>query len=107
MSKQSTRPAWQDPLAAFKGPPLVRDVDCDVCIVGAGIAGMTTAYMLAQAGRQVVVIDGNESPGGGETRFTSAHLASAMPNTITSEFWIGDNPLGDCLLTEPFKLENG
>jgi glycine/D-amino acid oxidase-like deaminating enzyme/nitrite reductase/ring-hydroxylating ferredoxin subunit len=78
MSKQSTKPAWQDPLAAFKGPPLVRDVDCDVCIVGAGIAGLTTAYMLAQAGRQVVVIDGNESPGGGEMRFTSAHLASAI-----------------------------
>jgi D-arabinonate dehydratase/D-galactarolactone cycloisomerase len=37
----------------------------------------------------------------------SAHLATAMPNTITSEHWIGDNPLGDCLLNEPMKLENG
>jgi glycine/D-amino acid oxidase-like deaminating enzyme/nitrite reductase/ring-hydroxylating ferredoxin subunit len=78
MSKLSTGPAWQDPLAAFKGPPLVRDMQCDVCVVGAGIAGLTTAYLLAQAGRQAVVIDGNESPGGGETRFTTAHLSSAI-----------------------------
>jgi glycine/D-amino acid oxidase-like deaminating enzyme/nitrite reductase/ring-hydroxylating ferredoxin subunit len=78
MSRQSTKPPWQDPLAAFKGPPLVRDLDCDVCVVGAGIAGLTTAYLLSQAGRHVVVIDGNESPGGGETRFTTAHLASAI-----------------------------
>lgn len=37
----------------------------------------------------------------------SAHLASAMPNTMTCEYWIGDNPLGNCLLKEPLRLENG
>ena len=26
---------------------LVEDATCDVCIVGAGIAGLTTAYLLA------------------------------------------------------------
>lgn len=37
----------------------------------------------------------------------SAHLATAMPNTITSEYWIGDNPLGNAILREPLRLENG
>lgn len=37
----------------------------------------------------------------------SAHLATAMPNTITSEYWFGDNPLGNCILEEGLKLENG
>lgn len=37
----------------------------------------------------------------------SAHLASAMPNTLTSEYWIGNNPLGDALLEEPLRLEGG
>jgi D-arabinonate dehydratase/D-galactarolactone cycloisomerase len=37
----------------------------------------------------------------------TAHLASAMPNTITSEYWIGDNPLGDRILEQPLRLENG
>ncbi len=36
----------------------------------------------------------------------SAHLATAMPNTITSEYWFGDNPLGNVILKEPLRLEN-
>ncbi len=35
----------------------------------------------------------------------SAHLATAMPNTITSEYWFGDNPLGNGILEEPLRLE--
>ena len=27
------------------------------------------------------------------------HLAAAMPNTMTSEYWIGDNPIGNAWLT--------
>jgi len=78
MSQHSTDPAWKDTLSDFKGPPLTGDITADVCVVGAGIAGLTTAYLLAETGRQVTVIDANESPGGGETRFTTAHLASAI-----------------------------
>ncbi len=37
----------------------------------------------------------------------SAHLATAMPNTLTSEYWIGDNPIGNAILREPLALENG
>ncbi|HXG70483.1 MAG TPA: FAD-dependent oxidoreductase, partial [Gemmatimonadaceae bacterium] len=52
--------------------PLDRDLRANVCVIGAGIAGMTTAYLLARAGRAVVVID--DGPvGGGETSRTTAH----------------------------------
>jgi D-arabinonate dehydratase/D-galactarolactone cycloisomerase len=37
----------------------------------------------------------------------TAHMASAMPNTLTSEYWIGDSPIGDCILESPLRLENG
>jgi len=47
----------------------------DVCIIGAGIAGMTTAYLLAREGKSVAVLDKN-SIGGGETANTTAHLSS-------------------------------
>ncbi len=58
-------------------PPLTRDVRVSTCVIGAGIAGMTTAYMLARAGHAVVVID--DGPvGGGETGRTTAHLTSAL-----------------------------
>jgi D-arabinonate dehydratase/D-galactarolactone cycloisomerase len=45
---------------------------------------------------------------GSAIHFTAtAHLASALPNTITSEYWIGGNPIGDCILETPLRLENG
>lgn len=83
MSKPSTRPAWKDPLKAVITGPLSGDLTCDVCVVGAGIAGLTAAYLMAKAGRQVVVIDHAESPGGGETRYTTAHLSSVIDDRFS------------------------
>src|SRR5687768_2883486 len=83
MSKQSTGPAWKDPLKDTRPGPLPGDLLCDVCVVGAGMAGLTAAYLLSQAGRQVVVIDHAESAGGGETRYTTAHLASAIDDRFS------------------------
>jgi glycine/D-amino acid oxidase-like deaminating enzyme/nitrite reductase/ring-hydroxylating ferredoxin subunit len=58
-------------------PTLSHDIRTSVCIVGAGLAGMTTAYLLARAGRAVVVID--DGPiGGGETGRTTAHITAAL-----------------------------
>jgi D-arabinonate dehydratase/D-galactarolactone cycloisomerase len=37
----------------------------------------------------------------------SAHLAAAVPNFVIMEYWVGDNPLGDAVLTEPLRLEHG
>jgi len=49
----------------------------DTCVVGAGIAGLTTAYLLAKAGQKVVVLD-RERLGLGETGLTSAHISNAL-----------------------------
>jgi glycine/D-amino acid oxidase-like deaminating enzyme/nitrite reductase/ring-hydroxylating ferredoxin subunit len=46
----------------------------DVCVIGAGIGGLTTAYLLAQKGKQVVVIDA-VGLGAGETGRTTAHIS--------------------------------
>lgn len=56
---------------------LQENIRTDVCIIGAGIAGLTTAYLLAQEGRSVVVLD--DGPiGGGMTGRTTAHLTNAF-----------------------------
>src|SRR6266540_6198080 len=56
---------------------LPRATDADVCVVGAGIAGLTTAYLLTRAGKSVLVVD--DGPiGGGETARTTAHLSDAL-----------------------------
>jgi glycine/D-amino acid oxidase-like deaminating enzyme/nitrite reductase/ring-hydroxylating ferredoxin subunit len=58
-------------------PALSHDIRTSVCVVGAGIAGMTVAYLLARAGRAVVVID--DGPiGGGETGRTTAHITASL-----------------------------
>jgi glycine/D-amino acid oxidase-like deaminating enzyme/nitrite reductase/ring-hydroxylating ferredoxin subunit len=58
-------------------PSLDKNIDADVCIVGAGIAGMTTAYLLAREGRSVVILDKNQI-GSGETAYTTAHLSNVI-----------------------------
>jgi glycine/D-amino acid oxidase-like deaminating enzyme/nitrite reductase/ring-hydroxylating ferredoxin subunit len=45
--------------------------------VGAGVAGMTVAYLLAREGQSVVLIDKNQV-GSGETSRTSAHLSNEI-----------------------------
>ena len=59
------------------GEPLAGDATADVCVVGAGIAGLSVGYLLAREGRKVVVID--DGPvAGGETARTTAHLVNAL-----------------------------
>jgi glycine/D-amino acid oxidase-like deaminating enzyme/nitrite reductase/ring-hydroxylating ferredoxin subunit len=57
--------------------PLTGDQTCDVCVIGAGIAGLTTAYQLSTSGASVVVLE-DGSVGGGETGRTTAHLSHAL-----------------------------
>lgn len=58
-------------------PPLSENLLTDICVVGAGISGLTVAYMLAKAGRAVVVLD--DGPiASGETERTTAHLSNAL-----------------------------
>src|SRR5580704_3762400 len=73
-----TTSIWYDEVIVPPYPPFpAKTISCDVCIVGAGIAGLTAAYLLAKEGKSVVVLD--EGPvGGGQTGRTSAHLASAI-----------------------------
>jgi glycine/D-amino acid oxidase-like deaminating enzyme/nitrite reductase/ring-hydroxylating ferredoxin subunit len=59
------------------GVPLTRDVQVDVCIVGAGIAGLSTAYVLGRAGKKVAVLEDGVI-GGGQTQQTTAHLVNAL-----------------------------
>jgi glycine/D-amino acid oxidase-like deaminating enzyme/nitrite reductase/ring-hydroxylating ferredoxin subunit len=56
---------------------LQRDLSADTCIVGGGIAGLTTAYLLAQQGQRVVVLEKGKL-GGGMSAFTTGHLTHVL-----------------------------
>jgi glycine/D-amino acid oxidase-like deaminating enzyme/nitrite reductase/ring-hydroxylating ferredoxin subunit len=61
---------------AFDGP-VVSGAHTEVCVVGAGIAGLSVAHELVRRGADVIVLD--DGPiAGGETARSSAHLSCAL-----------------------------
>jgi len=54
----ATRIVWRNGAAA------VRQIEADICIVGAGIAGVSAALEAAQLGRKVALVDGLHALGG-------------------------------------------
>jgi glycine/D-amino acid oxidase-like deaminating enzyme/nitrite reductase/ring-hydroxylating ferredoxin subunit len=68
---------WERTAQKFSTAPLQQDLTADVCVIGAGIAGVTTAYLAARENRSVVLID--DGPvGGGMTGRTTAQLVNAI-----------------------------
>ncbi|MES2151144.1 MAG: FAD-dependent oxidoreductase [Pseudomonadota bacterium] len=64
---------WMATAAVPEYSPLARDMKTGVCVIGAGIAGLTTAYLLSREGQPVVLIDAL-GIGAGETGRTTAHF---------------------------------
>ena len=65
-------PYWLEH-AAVAHPALAGELEADVAVVGAGITGATTALLLAQAGKKVVLLDSGEVCSGA-TGYTTAKL---------------------------------
>jgi glycine/D-amino acid oxidase-like deaminating enzyme/nitrite reductase/ring-hydroxylating ferredoxin subunit len=59
-------------------PPLARDLDVDVAIVGGGVTGLTTAVLLGRTkGLRIAVLE-RDRIGSGETGNTTSHLTEAV-----------------------------
>lgn len=71
------------PLTPWAGEPVhalanpTRNVEAEIVVVGAGIAGLSCAYLLTQRGYHVVVIEAR-APGAGMTGRSTAHIANAV-----------------------------
>src|SRR3712207_572657 len=74
---ERTKSCWMDHSPVAETPRLTADESCDVVIVGAGMAGLSTAYELSRSGLSVVVID-RGGIGNGMTARTTAHLATEL-----------------------------
>lgn len=93
-----TQPLWMTvPLPEF--PVLDRDLDVDVVVVGAGVTGITTAYLLCQEGVKIALIE-RERVATGESGRTTAHLThvadlrlhelvSQFGNEAARTYWLG------------------
>jgi len=68
---------WSATAALPECGPLEENLHVDVCVIGGGIAGLSTAYHLCKAGRSVAVID--DGPlASGMTRMTTGHLSNML-----------------------------
>ena len=71
----SKRSVWSERSSATSYPPLVGDHEVDVAVVGAGIAGLTTALLVARSGRSVAVLEALRV-GAGTTGRTTAKVSA-------------------------------
>src|SRR4026209_391646 len=65
-------PVWIDTARIQKFPKLEKNLSVDVVVVGAGVTGITTAYLLKKAGSTVALIE-RERVASINTGHTTAH----------------------------------
>lgn len=69
-------PIWND-ICLPRTEPLAANINCEVCVVGGGIAGLLIAERLHREGVDVVVLE-RSGLGTGETKNSTAHLVTAL-----------------------------
>lgn len=66
---------WSDETSFDERPSLEKDLKVDTVVIGAGMAGILTAYLLQERGIEVIVIEGNRIASG-MTKNTTAKITS-------------------------------
>lgn len=66
---------WRDTTDLPSFPKLAEDITTDIAVVGGGITGITTAYLLTKAGYKVTLLEAGEILSG-TTGFTSAKISA-------------------------------
>ena len=64
VSSERSKSIWMSTEGVSEAPVLAQDDRADVVVVGAGIAGLSAAYELSQAGKSVIVLDRGPLGGG-------------------------------------------
>ena len=87
----ANRSFWERTEQKYYTSPVPGDITADVCVIGAGIAGVTTAYLAARKHSDIVLVD--DGPvGGGMTGRTTAHIVNAIDDRyLDIEKFLGED----------------
>ena len=75
--QSQTLSLWMKSLPPLSTGKLTRGLEVDVCVIGGGIAGLTTAYFLTKAAKRVVVLE-KDLIGSGESGRTTGHITHVL-----------------------------
>jgi glycine/D-amino acid oxidase-like deaminating enzyme len=78
----SEKPTWKEGIERPTFPKLEQDLNFDVAIVGAGLAGIFIAYKLAKSGKKVAVLE-KKHVGSGATEYTTAFLTRVIDTDLS------------------------
>jgi glycine/D-amino acid oxidase-like deaminating enzyme/nitrite reductase/ring-hydroxylating ferredoxin subunit len=82
-TRLNTTPFWLDAAEPRRFPQLDRDLHVEIAIVGAGITGLTAAYLLAASGHSVAVFD-RARVADRDSGHTSGHLTMVCDRRLSS-----------------------
>jgi glycine/D-amino acid oxidase-like deaminating enzyme len=72
---------WKHDVTFPSYPMLTGSLKVDVAIVGAGITGLTAAYLLAKSGKSIAVFEG-DTVGSGATAYTTGFLTQVIDTDL-------------------------
>ncbi|MFE9257419.1 FAD-dependent oxidoreductase [Streptomyces sp. NPDC006879] len=81
-TRADSRSFWLDTADPPPHAPLDRDLSVDVVVLGAGVAGLCTAFELARAGREVILLEAGRTAGG-TSGFTTGVLCTLQGLTYS------------------------
>jgi glycine/D-amino acid oxidase-like deaminating enzyme/nitrite reductase/ring-hydroxylating ferredoxin subunit len=82
VTNTTTTPYWAASATFPQFPKLAEDLVTDVAVVGGGMTGLTAAYLLAKAGKRVVVLE-RDRCAAIDTGHTSGHLTMVTDSRLT------------------------
>lgn len=74
--------AWKEGAAKPDFPQLEESFETDVCVIGAGLTGILSAYLLAKEGYRVAILE-KERLGDGVTGLTTAFLTASIDTDLS------------------------
>lgn len=77
LTQGASRSLWHETVPRKAYEKLDQDIEVDICVIGGGIGGLTTAYLLSLEDKKVCLIEAAEI-GSGQTGRSTAHFTNAL-----------------------------